>query len=119
MEGGQIGGPTLIGLFGDGGGCFDAGVSAGTSLGQGPASDFHDTVDFFAVDGNVLFKAQTAPSATDAASGFVLVDEFDFGGKGFVDGSRLSLAWLVVGCGAWETEVLAELGHRDGFARRE
>ncbi len=50
VDEGQIGGPALVGLLGDGAGDFDAWALATTALGKSPAFEFHEAVDLLAVD---------------------------------------------------------------------
>ncbi len=119
MNEGKVGGPALVGFFRDGAGDFYSWPVAGPALGQRPAFEFHDAVDFLDVDLVALLMTQTAPCAAHAASGFFLVDLPDSGGHDFIDGTRLLPPRLVVGGGAREIEPQRELGDWQTFSRRE
>jgi hypothetical protein len=119
VDEGQIGGPTLVGTFGDGAGYFDAWALARTTLGKSPALKFHEAVDLLAVDVQSIAEAQTTPSAPDAARRFLLVDLLDAGSKGFIDGLGPPLAGLVVSRGTWKADPANNRGNRERFARRE
>ena len=67
VDEGQIGGPTLVGTFGNGAGYFNAGSLTRTTLGKSPAFEFHEAVDLLAFDVHSIAEAQTTPSASDAA----------------------------------------------------
>ena len=98
---------------------IDAGSLARTTLGKSPAFEFHEAVDFLAVDVQSFAEAQTTPSAPDAARRFLLVDLLDAGSKGFVDGLGPPLAGLVVSRGTWKADPANNRGNRERFARRE
>src|SRR5690606_29151884 len=119
VDEGEVGGPALIGLWGNGTRGFDAWATAGAPFGECPAFAFHDAVDFLDIDVFYVPEAQAAPCASHAAGGFVLVDAFDAGCEGLINGAWFALPWLVVGCGSGETEPLAKTGDGGGFARRE
>ena len=119
VDEGQIGGPALVGLLGDGAGDFDAGSLARTTLGKSPAFEFHEAVDFLAVDVQSFAEAQTTPSAPDAARRFLLVDLLDAGSERLVDGLGPPPAWLVVSSGTGKADPANDRGNGERFARRE
>jgi hypothetical protein len=105
-------------MIGDGAGDPDPRSSSCLSLWKGPAFELHDAMDLFAVDGDVLDEAQTAPGAAHAAGRLLFVELLDAGGEGLIDGTRLGLAGLVVGAGSWEVEPVAYLGNGGLMTRR-
>lgn len=119
VDEGQIGGPTLVGTFGDGAGYFDAWALARTTLGKSPAFEFHEAVDLLAVDVQSIAEAQTAPSAPDAARRFLLVDLLDAGSERLVNGLGPYPAWLVVSSGTGKADPSNDRGNGERFARRE
>jgi hypothetical protein len=100
VDEGENGCPTLVGALGDGASDFDARALARTAFWEHPAFDFHEAVDFLAVDKQSITKAQSAPSSPDSASRLGLMDLLDRGNEGLVDGLGMPLAGQIVSRGA-------------------
>ena len=107
VDEGKVGGPSLIGMIGDGAGDADPRSGSSLSLWKRPAIELHDAMDLLAIDGEALNEAQTAPGAAYAAGWLLFVELLDAGGEGLVNGTGLGLAGLIVGGGPWEVEPVA------------
>ena len=114
----KVGGPSLIGMIGDGAGDTDPRSGSSLSLWKGPASELHDAVDLLAVDGEALDEAQPAPGAAHAAGRLLFVELLDASGEGLIDGTGVGFARLIVGGGSWEVEPVAYLGNGGLMTRR-
>ena len=119
MNESEVGSPALIRMVGDGARDLNPRPTSNDPLGKSPSFEFHEAVDFLAVDVEAIAEAQTAPGAAHATGGFVLVEQLDPGGEGFVDGPWFALPGLVVGGGARQSEPRTEAGKRNFLSRRE